>query len=74
MCVTRHQSQTGAQPIEEESITAGHRRIIVHESGSMRHVVNGRLIVGWCKAGKPKSQQSNLVKYGALGMGDLHVT
>ena len=73
MCVTRHQSQTGAQLIDEESIT-GHRRIIVHVSGSMRHVVNGRLIVGWCKAGKPKSQQSNLVKYGALGMGDLHVT
>ena len=66
MCVTRHQSQTGAQPIDEESIT-GHGRIIVHVSGSMRHVVNGRLIVGWCKAGKPKSQQSNAVKHGALG-------
>ena len=81
MCVTSQQSQTGAQPINEEAII-GHINIFLlhwggmfkHVSGSMRHIINGHLIVGWCKAGKPKSQHSNAVKYGALGVGDLHVT
>ena len=84
MCVTSQQSQTGAQPINEDTII-GHINIFLlhwggmfkHASGSMRHIANdhpGHLIVGWCKAGKPKSQHSNAVKYGALGVGDLHVT
>ena len=84
MCKTSQQSQTGVQPINEDTII-GHINIFFwggggmfkHASGSMRHIANdhpGHLIVGWGKAGKPKSQHSNAVKYGVLGVGDLHVT
>ena len=81
MCVTSQQSQTGAQPINEEAII-GHINIFLIALGwhvqtckwfnetHCQRSFDRRLV----QSRKTKSQHSNAVKYGALGVGDLHVT